>query len=386
MTTKPDFHGTMQAFYRGKNLLVTGATGFIGSVLVETVLRKLPNIGQIYCVYRNKPGAPHPKVVWIKADISHPMWGLDEATVATLAHDVHVVFHLAAHTRWDVGLTEHVAANTHPVLQGAELASQFRNLEAYVVTSSYWAACHLPSTRIAETIYQDYAAEQELTAIQAGDPARLHEWPNAYSYAKNLAERLLHQRYADMPIVLARVTSACGAWDFPSRGFCRFNNALPAFLRAITCGARYFPESVKTTINDSIPVDLCANLLLANAVDRAGADFSVIHCASAARNLPSLGKMAEMAADITYFPDRPAVDAALAKLEDKRLAKLNRVILDAYSFAFGKRTVFLDHHARRPLRWMSDDERALFPIDVDIVDWAELVETTLAELKRVEYA
>jgi nucleoside-diphosphate-sugar epimerase len=376
----------MRDFYRAKNLLVTGATGFIGTVLVDAALRKLPDIGRIYCIYRNKPGPRHPKVVWIKGDISLPAWGLDGEALAMLARDVHVVFHLAAYTRWDVGLQEQIRVNTFPVLEGAQLASQFHHLKAYVVTSSYWAACHLPSAQIAEAVYQDYSAEHELSTISAGDAARLCEWPNAYSYAKNLAERLLHERHPDMPIVLARVTSACGAWDFPSRGFCRFNNALPAFLRAITCGVRYFPDSMRTTINDSIPVDLCVNQLLANAVDRAEEHFSVIHCASAFRNLPPMGVLAELAGDIVYFPDCATLDAALAELENKRLAKLNKAILDAYAFAFGKTTVFLDHHARRPLKWMNEQERAHFPIDVDRVDWSELIKATVAALRRAEYA
>ena len=43
-------------FYKNKTLFVTGATGFLGKVLLEKLLRSLPNIKQIYVLVRTKPG------------------------------------------------------------------------------------------------------------------------------------------------------------------------------------------------------------------------------------------------------------------------------------------------------------------------------------------
>ena len=43
-------------FYKNKTLFVTGATGFLGKVLLEKLLRSLPNIKQIYVLVRPKPG------------------------------------------------------------------------------------------------------------------------------------------------------------------------------------------------------------------------------------------------------------------------------------------------------------------------------------------
>lgn len=43
-------------FYHGRQILVTGATGFMGKVLVEKLLRCCPDIDKIYLLMRPKKG------------------------------------------------------------------------------------------------------------------------------------------------------------------------------------------------------------------------------------------------------------------------------------------------------------------------------------------
>jgi alcohol-forming fatty acyl-CoA reductase len=43
-------------YYAGKNVFITGATGFIGKVLVEKLLRSCPAVKNIYCLTRPKKG------------------------------------------------------------------------------------------------------------------------------------------------------------------------------------------------------------------------------------------------------------------------------------------------------------------------------------------
>lgn len=48
---------TIPEFYAGKNIFITGGTGFLGTVLIESLLRTTPKIGKIYLLMRDKYGS-----------------------------------------------------------------------------------------------------------------------------------------------------------------------------------------------------------------------------------------------------------------------------------------------------------------------------------------
>lgn len=43
-------------YYEGKNILLTGATGFMGKVLLEKLLRSCPKVKAVYVLIRPKAG------------------------------------------------------------------------------------------------------------------------------------------------------------------------------------------------------------------------------------------------------------------------------------------------------------------------------------------
>lgn len=48
---------TIAEFFANKNIFITGGTGFLGTVLIESLLSSSPDIGTIYVLIREKYGA-----------------------------------------------------------------------------------------------------------------------------------------------------------------------------------------------------------------------------------------------------------------------------------------------------------------------------------------
>lgn len=53
-TLKPE--NSIPAFYAGRSIFITGATGFMGKVLIEKLLRSCPDIQDIFLLMRPKKG------------------------------------------------------------------------------------------------------------------------------------------------------------------------------------------------------------------------------------------------------------------------------------------------------------------------------------------
>ena len=56
MTSQIDETTSIPAFYAGRSIFVTGATGFMGKVLIEKLLRSCPDIREIFLLIRPKKG------------------------------------------------------------------------------------------------------------------------------------------------------------------------------------------------------------------------------------------------------------------------------------------------------------------------------------------
>jgi len=56
MADTEDNSSPVRDFFRGKNIFITGATGFLGMALVEKLLRVCPDVGTVFVLIRPKKG------------------------------------------------------------------------------------------------------------------------------------------------------------------------------------------------------------------------------------------------------------------------------------------------------------------------------------------
>lgn len=47
---------TIPEYFAGKSIFITGATGFMGKILVEKLLRSCPDVEKLYLLMRDKKG------------------------------------------------------------------------------------------------------------------------------------------------------------------------------------------------------------------------------------------------------------------------------------------------------------------------------------------
>ena len=52
-----DSKESIAAFFAGKTVFITGATGFLGKIVLEKLLRSCPLVKKLYLLTRSRPGA-----------------------------------------------------------------------------------------------------------------------------------------------------------------------------------------------------------------------------------------------------------------------------------------------------------------------------------------
>lgn len=56
-------YSSIENYYADKTIFITGATGFLGKVLIEKLLRSCPEIKKIYVLVRHKKNkTPHQRI------------------------------------------------------------------------------------------------------------------------------------------------------------------------------------------------------------------------------------------------------------------------------------------------------------------------------------
>ncbi|XP_045784164.1 putative fatty acyl-CoA reductase CG5065 [Maniola jurtina] len=285
---------SVREFYRGRSVLVTGGTGFMGKVLLEKLLHSVPDVGAVYLLVRPKRGqsvaqrlhdmrrsplfdrlrkenpAALDKIKPLQGDVLSDELGLSERELERLSDEVSVLFHLAATLKLEAPLRDNVALNTGGTRRALRVARRLRHLRAFVHLST--AFCYPDYELLEETTHAPpVSPSQVLQLLEWLDdrqlalltPSLLGAHPNCYTFSKRLAESVVKDEYENLPAVIVRPSIVCPAHEEPVPGWVDSLNgpiglmigAGKGVIRSMLCDG--------SLVAQVVPVDTAINALLA---------------------------------------------------------------------------------------------------------------------------
>ncbi|XP_014467647.1 PREDICTED: putative fatty acyl-CoA reductase CG5065 [Dinoponera quadriceps] len=284
----------IQPFYKDKTIFITGATGFMGKVLLEKLLYSCSDLDKIYILIRPKRGnsidvrldnifklpmfhrirqeKSHmmKKIVPLNGDVTMRNLGLTDEQRQKLINEVHIVFHFAATLRMEAKLKDSAELNLFGTRRVLDLVKEIKNLQVFVHLST--AFCHIDQEELGEITYDAPHDPDDVmrllrwmdeSAIELVTPKLLYPHPNTYTYTKRLAETLVTREYPKLPCVIARPSIVTPAVNEPVPGWVDNLNgptgilvaAGKGVLRSMLCNTQYHAEL--------IPVDIAINSIIA---------------------------------------------------------------------------------------------------------------------------
>ncbi|KFM65961.1 putative fatty acyl-CoA reductase, partial [Stegodyphus mimosarum] len=287
---------TIPAFYEGRSVFITGATGFIGKVLLEKLLRSCPGIKYVYILMREKKGKEPrlrleellnckvfdrlkkerpeaiQKVIGITGDLSLPQLGVSPADLAAMAKNVSIVFHSAATVKFDEPLKQAIDMNVLATRRMIELCHKLPNIVAVIHVSTAYANCN--RKQVDEVVYPaPIPPNQIIEATEWMEPALLDsitpkligDRPNTYTFTKALAENLLVDECGSLPVAIVRPSIVSAAWKEPYPGWIDNLNGPAGIIVAGGKGVLRTMIIHGEVTADIIPVDVVVNLMIAVA-------------------------------------------------------------------------------------------------------------------------
>ncbi|GBM53004.1 Fatty acyl-CoA reductase 1 [Araneus ventricosus] len=178
-------------FYHDKSIFLTGAAGFVGSVLLETLLRCCPGIKSIYILLRTKKNVQPEirreeifnkkifeklreetpellgKICVISGDASLPNLGINEDDTHLLLEEISIVFHCAAAVNFKKPLEFLLRNNVLSLSSVIELCRKMRKFEVLVYTSTAYSNSNHLNFPLKEEVYRlPFHAGQFLDALR----------------------------------------------------------------------------------------------------------------------------------------------------------------------------------------------------------------------------
>lgn len=319
-----DFQGPVIDFYRNKNILMTGVTGFVGKAILWKLIQALrQDIGCIYIlirsgsIKRSKIGRPSErlrneifnnkaflilrrmmgkalfdsivksKIIPISGDIISPDLSMSEMDREKITENVNIVIHCAATLNYSERLDLALETNTLGTLRMMDLADECKHMEAFIHMSLAYTDPNLPNGHIQERVYPMQVGDPEellteIVDLELQDIPKMTQrilayYPNTYTFTKSLTEHLIMKRVdlnrieeaqggkAQWPVAIIRATQVgAGAFE-PLPGWVDGVTGANAPVFLMGKGIQVLQPDMGALVADIVPVDYLIRAVLGSA-------------------------------------------------------------------------------------------------------------------------
>ncbi|GMT06565.1 hypothetical protein PENTCL1PPCAC_28739, partial [Pristionchus entomophagus] len=304
--------------FKERSLFITGASGFLGKVLVEKLLYSVPDVKRIYIIVRSSRGKSArerwtvitegilfdrlrrecpdalKKVIVVEGDLMEENLGMSQHDIQRLCDEVSVVFHCAATVKFDEKLREAVGMNVKGTTRLISLCHKMPKLACLVHCSTAYANCDRQKTE--EMVYPAPVNPQKLNEtldwmdekmVDVITPHLLGQRPNTYTLTKALAESQLMEDAQGLPVIIFRPSIVCAMWREQLPGWLDNVNGPAGLFIAVGKGVLTSMPGDLSAVADLIPVDVVANMMIATGAFRLNSSSThipIVHCTSGQLN------------------------------------------------------------------------------------------------------
>lgn len=286
---------SVQRFYAGKTIFITGGSGFMGKVLIEKLLYSCSDVREIIVLMRPKRGKTGAqrieefskmpmfkrildkkpelmqKIFPVWGEITKPNLGLSSEHLFHVINTTHIVFHLAASLKLEATLKPNIETNLIATKYVLNLAKQMRCLVQMVHTST--AFCNVDQEVMYEKVYDHPDDPEEIIkaaewmseeAMAAAQKEIMGYHPNTYTYTKRLAEILVRNHYDNdkLPVSIVRPSIVGPSYHEPLPGWVDSLNGPPGVIMAIGKGVLRSMLLDINSSNEGIPCDVAISALI----------------------------------------------------------------------------------------------------------------------------
>ncbi|KAE8167393.1 male sterility protein-domain-containing protein [Aspergillus tamarii] len=302
----------MLKYYKNKSIFVTGAPGFLGTVIIYRLI-SLCEVQHIYVLCRGGIQSVLSKTRRLRSnwcqvlpeetvnalcdpsrltvfdgDIRLPEMDISKDKLDMVRTQVDVIIHAAS----SINLVTPLAGLFDVIIRSSDMIGCFAlscpKLDRFVYVSTAYANGHLsPSSHtcdieVDERVYDlgsSASVIEELAEVERHGTSKAyqaHEFPWPYAYAKNLTERLLARRFQDNrsmnKLLIVRPSIVGPSQSVPYPGFCLPLSAPMLMLAAgmaLTTSQNMrigtdLPDPDSQATLDGVPADVVADRLIAH--------------------------------------------------------------------------------------------------------------------------